>query len=336
MSKGLSRTLCIISIMIAAACLTGCSNKKTDEKRKVSVVTTIFPEYDWTRQIVGNCENVDVKLLMKNGVDLHNFTPTADDIIRISTCDILIYVGGESDGWIQDALRNKKNKDLVEINLMKVLGDTVKEEEIVEGMEDEHHHEHGHEEDEHEDEHEHEHEDCEIEYDEHVWLSLRNAEKVCERIALELGRLAPENSETFNENLASYKNQLKDLDAEFASACKNIPSSTMIFCDRFPFRYFTEDYGINYFAAFTGCSAESEASFETIAFLAKKIDGLNAPKVYVLEKSDGKIAKTVISNTKAKNAAIVALDSMQSTNTDDIKNGKTYISTMKKNLECLR
>ena len=110
----------------------------------------------------------------------------------------------------------------------------------------------------------------------------------------------------------------------------------MIFCDRFPFRYFTEDYGINYFAAFTGCSAESEASFETIAFLAKKIDGLNAPKVYVLEKSDGKIAKTVISNTKGKNAAIVALDSMQSTNTDDIKNGKTYISTMKKNLECLR
>ena len=301
-----------------------CSKKEPSGGKKdgISIVATIFPEYDWVRQICGSNEKINLSLLMKNGVDMHSFTPTTKDMINLSTCDILIYVGGESDAWIQSALKNKTNKNLVEINLMEILGDGIKEEELVEGMEAE--------------------EECEeeeveeTEYDEHVWLSVKNAKTLCKKITAEICRLLPEDSESFEKNLSAYIKQLDELDGEFKTACDSLDSKTLIFCDRFPFRYFTDDYNLDYYAAFLGCSAESEASFKTIAFLGKKVDELAAKKVFVLEKSDQKIARTVIANSKAKDAKIIVMDSMQSATDSDIKNGKTYISTMKKNLESLR
>ena len=165
---------------------------------------------------------------------------------------------------------------------------------------------------------------------------MKNAKLFCEKIECELEKKLPEHSGTFRANLSQYKTQLENLDKEFEDACKNIPNGTMIFCDRFPFRYFTEDYNLNYYAAFLGCSAESEASFKTVAFLAEKIDELGAPEIFVLEKSDQKIAKTVMANATNKNVKIIALDSLQSTDDGDIRNGKTYISAMKNNLEKLR
>lgn len=320
MEKRFAKPLSALAAVLILAGIFSCKKNNSASERKLNIVTTIFPAYDWTRQIAGDSADTNISLLMKNGVDLHSFTPTTQDIIQISGCDILIYVGGESDKWIQDALKNKTNKNMVEINLMENLGSMAKEEETVEGMETD---ESGDGED-------------EIEYDEHVWLSVKNAELFCEKIESELSRMLPEHSETFRANLLQYKAQLENLDKEFEDACKNIPNGTMIFCDRFPFRYFTEDYNLKYYAAFLGCSAESEASFKTVAFLAKKIDELGAPEIFVLEKSDQKIAKTVIANTANKNMKIIALDSLQSTNADDIKNGKTYISAMKNNLEKLR
>lgn len=320
MEKRFAKPLSALAAVLILAGIFSCKKNNSASEKKLNIVTTIFPAYDWTRQIVGDSADTNISLLMKNGVDLHSFSPTTQDIIQISGCDILIYVGGESDKWIQDALKNMTNKNMVEINLMESLGSMAKEEETVEGMETD----------------ESGDEDDEIEYDEHVWLSVKNAKLFCEKIESELSRMLPEHSETFRANLLQYKAQLENLDKEFEDACKNIPNGTMIFCDRFPFRYFTEDYNLKYYAAFLGCSAESEASFKTVAFLAKKIDELGVPEIFVLEKSDQKIAKTVIANTANKNMKIIALDSLQSTDAGDIKNGKTYISAMKNNLEKLR
>ena len=154
------------------------ANESTGDD-KIEIVTTIFPEYDWVKAVLGdNPANAEVTMLLDNGVDLHSYQPTADDIIKISTCDMFVYVGGESDEWVEDVLASAENKDMKVINLMDILSDLVKEEEVVEGMESEHHHD-----DEDEDEHEHEdadhdedeHEEEEVEYDEHVWLSIKDA-----------------------------------------------------------------------------------------------------------------------------------------------------------------
>ena len=320
MEKKFAKPLSALAAVLILAGIFSCKKNNSASEKKLNIVATVFPAYDWTRQIAGDTADINISLLMKNGVDLHSFSPTAQNIIQISECDILIYVGGESDRWIQDALKNKTNKNRTEINLMEILGSSAKEEEVVEGMET----------DEGGDDEE------EPEYDEHVWLSVKNAKLFCEKIECELSRMLPEHSETFRANLSQYKTQLENLDKEFEDACKNIPNGTMIFCDRFPFRYFTEDYNLNYYAAFLGCSAESEASFKTVAFLAEKIDELGAPEIFVLEKSDQKIAKTVMANATNKNVKIIALDSLQSTDDGDIRNGKTYISAMKNNLEKLR
>lgn len=295
-------------------------NNKTE---KVKIVTTIFPEYDWVRQIAGDkVSDMDITMLLDNGVDMHSYQPAADDIMKISDCDLFIYVGGESDEWVNDALKEAVNKDMQVIDLLDVLGEQVKIEELVEGMQDA----------EHEEEEEHE----EKEYDEHVWLSLKNAETLCDAIAEALGNADPDNKAVYDTNKAAYIDQLVSLDNQYREVVDQASMKTLLFGDRFPFRYMVDDYGLSYYAAFAGCSAESEASFETISFLAKKIDELGLKYVMTIEKSDQKIAKTIIENTQNKDQSILTLDSMQSTTSADVANGMTYLSIMEGNLNILK
>lgn len=292
---------------------------------KIKVVATIFPEYDWVREVAKDkLSNIDLTLLLDNGVDLHSYQPTAEDIKKISECDLFIYVGGESDRWVEGALKEAVNKNMVVVNLMETLGEAVKEEEVIEGMQEE---EHPH------DEEEHDHED--MEYDEHVWLSLRHAQIFTSTIAESLGKLDKENATVYEANAKAYNEKLAALDVEYANVIDASSNKSILFGDRFPFRYLIDDYGMTYYAAFVGCSAETEASFATVRFLAEKVDekGLN---VFTIENSDQKIAKTIIENTKNKDVKILTLDSLQATTLEDVGKGTTYLKVMETNLEQLK
>lgn len=318
----------ILLLSILAVCmLSACgSSEKTSEKadtledsEKLSIVTTIFPEYDWVRQIVGDTDSAEITMLLDNGVDLHSYQPAAEDIVKISSCDLFLYVGGESDGWVENALAEASNPDRKVLNILDVLGDRVKEEEMAEGMETEE-----------------EEENDAPEYDEHVWLSLKNAQVLCSTIADTLSEIDPEHAETYRANAAAYREKLSSLDTDYADAVETGEQNTLLFGDRFPFRYLADDYGLNYYAAFAGCSAESEASFETIVFLANKVEELGLCCVMQLEGSDGKIAQTIIDTAESKDLKILTMDSMQSTTSNDVQNGASYLSIMEKNLEVLK
>ena len=299
-------------------------------ERELSIVTTIFPEYDWVMEILGeNAPNVQVTMLLDNGVDLHSYQPNVKDMVTLSTCDLFLYVGGESDSWVDDALAGATNKNMIVINLLEVLGENAKEELLVEGMEHSHEEEEHHEEAHAEEDHEHE-----AELDEHVWLSLRNASLFCQAIRDALITLDPENEELYRANTEDYLEELSRLDDAFAAAVAEESQDTLLFGDRFPFRYLTDDYGLQYYAAFSGCSAETEASFETVIFLANKLDELGLHTVMTLEGSDGKLAQTIISTAKA-DADILCLDSMQSTTKKDVQEGAKYLAIMEKNLDVL-
>ena len=318
--KKLISVLCVM--VLAVSMLTGCGTDASKDNGKISIVTTIFPEYDWVREITKGNENVEITMLLDKGVDLHSFQPTADDIVKVSSCDMFIYVGGESDEWVEDALKGATNKDMVVINLLDVLGDSVKEEELVEGMEGE------------EEEEESEEEEG-PEYDEHVWLSLKNAEVLCQYISDELCKIDPDNKETYETNVKAYIAQLDTLDKEYEAAISNASVKTVLFGDRFPFRYLVDDYGLDYYAAFVGCSAESEASFETIKFLADKTDELGLNAILQIESADGKIAQTIKDTTKTKSQQILTMDSMQSVTAKDVSAGATYLGIMQENLSVL-
>ncbi len=292
----------------------------------IAIVTTIFPEYDWVNVILGeNAANAEVTMLLDNGVDLHSYQPTAEDIMKIATCDLFIYVGGESDEWVEDALAEATNKDMQVINLLEVLGENVKEEEVVEGMEAEEEHEEADSE-----------EEEEVEYDEHVWLSLKNAQVLCTAIEESLEVIDSANSDLYKANFEAYIAQLSDLDAQYQAAVDSSEVGTLLFGDRFPFRYLVDDYGLSYYAAFVGCSAETEASFETITFLAQKVDELSLGTVLTIESSDQKIAQTIVENTQSKDQQILTMDSMQSTTSKDVASGTTYLSVMESNLSVLK
>lgn len=326
-------TALLLALFMLVGALAGCGKQNdTNQTDKLSIVTTIFPEYDWVREILGEkADNAEITMLLDNGVDLHSYQPTADDIVKISDCDLFIYVGGESDEWVEDALRNAANGNMKVINLLEVLGDSVKTEEIVEGMqEEEHEHEDAHA---HDDAEEHEHEE---EADEHVWLSLKNAKMLVRVISKALQELDPDNKDIYAANADAYVKKLSALDAEYQAAVDAASNKTILFGDRFPFRYLVDDYGLRYYAAFVGCSAETEAGFETISFLAKRVDEWKLPCVLTIEGAQHKIAETVVRNTTAKNQRVLTMDSMQSTTSKDVKNGTTYLSVMEKNLSVLK
>lgn len=300
------------ALLIILSSFSACSEEK-EKTGKLSVIATIFPEYDYVRQILGEREDVaDLTLLLDNGVDLHSFKPSAADIVKISECDLFIYVGGESDEWAEDVLKTAKNKNMKVLNLTEILGSGAKIEETVEGMEKE--------------------EEGEEEIDEHVWLSLKNSKLFVEKIRDAIITLDESGKEVYTKNAADFINKLEKLDGEYENAVKNANKKTLLFADRFPFRYLADDYGLSYYAAFSGCSAESEASFETVAFLSKKVDELSLSYVLTTESSDGKIAETVISSSASKNAEILKMNSMQST----FQDSASYLSIMEENLEILK
>ena len=298
-------------------------------EKKITVAAAIFPEYDWAREILaGEPGRVDLKLIVRNGADLHSYQPSAKDIMDISSCDVLIYTGGESSRWVDDLLRSDVNPDMKVVNLLEALGDAAKEEEIVEGMQEESG-EAGQENGDHED-------TGGPEYDEHVWLSVKNAKILCGAIKDALKTAEPECADLFEENCRAYTAKMDELDARYEEAVRSGHMDTLLFGDRFPFRYLTEDYGINYYAAFSGCSAETEASFETVAFLAGKMDELGLQHVMTIEGSDGRIADTIIKNTKEKNQTILTLNSLQSVTEEEMEGGLSWLSVMEENLDVLR
>ena len=320
----------LLVVLLLMSCFTACGSDvpATTSQSDFSVVTTIFPEYDWARNIIGDTD-ADLTMLINSGVDLHSFQPTADDIVKISNCDVFIYTGGESDEWVEDALKEAVNKDMVVVNLLDALGDRAAEEEAVEGMQSEDEHEHeGEEADEHEEEG--------PEYDEHIWLSLKNATILCKAIEEALAKANPDNAENYAANLEAYVSQLEGLDAKYQETVDSAKVKTLLFGDRFPFRYLVDDYGLKYYAAFLGCSAESEASFETIAFLAGKVDELGLKTVMTLEGTDHSIADTIIQTSKKQSAKIQSMDSMQSITAEDVDGGASYLAIMEKNLEVLK
>ena len=318
--------------------IVGCGTKKEDNK--LNVISTIFPYYDITSQIIGKEDNINLELLIDNGADLHSYQATTDDIIAINNADIIVLNGGPSDQWILDAIKDSNNKDLIIINAMEELSDNVLAEEHVEGMQ-EHKHDHEHEEESHEHEHEEESHEHEHEHessnhnDEHLWLSIKNMKVITKSISKALVKADKDNKSSYEKNTTGYTNELNKLDNNLEKVVNNAKHDSILVGDRFPFRYLVEDYNINYYAAFPGCSGETEASFETIVFLSKKIDELNLDYVLSIDGSDGSIAETIIENTETKSQNVKVLNSMQSLGKKDI-NKKSYISIMEQNINVIK
>ena len=340
-----------LSILVAIMMVLGCAKKEStgsseaesgssvtesssvaesnsEETKKLSIVTTIFPAYDWVKQVVGDNKNVEISFLIDKGVDLHSYQASAADIAKITDSDLFVYVGGESDDWAEDII--KENPNLKYINMVDSIGEAALAEELVEGMQDEE--EHDNESEEHANE-EGEHEEGEEEIDEHVWLSIKNAETIVSAIEAKLAEIDPDNKAEYEKNANDYLAKLDELDKEYKDTLSSIQNKTIIVGDRFPFRYLVNEYGIKYYAAFKGCDAGSEASFETVKFLANKMDELNMSDIFIIDGSKGDLAKTIVDNTKDKNANVLVLDSMQSTKSSD---NASYLDIMKKNLEVLK
>lgn len=386
-----------------------------DQSSKIKITTTIFPVYDWTMNILGDkAKNSEVTMLLDNGIDLHSYTPTADDIVEIGNSDVFIYIGGHSDAWVEDVIKSSANKDLVAINLVELMGDEIKREKVVEGMDAHNHSDHKHEHDadcdgkdcdheshkhdyadgnhdshEHESEgfahnthkhehdghdheaykkedydpdahkhehddhahdaHKHAHDDCNKDdhsdcdhahdhahahTDEHVWLSLKSAEILVNKIAKALYEV--DNNEDYLINATEYAQKIATLDASYQEAIEDLPIKTLLFGDRFPFRYLADDYGLDYYAAFTGCSAETEASFETIVFLSKKVDELDLNYVMKTQNASHKIAETVVNSVNKKGVKVLVLNSLESNTNKDLEIGVSYLSVMEENLKVLK
>lgn len=311
--------ICILSLILLIVSLTACgtntakneqSSEKVNSTASLSIVTTIFPIYDWVKNITGSDSNLIY--LDESGIDLHSFEPTANDIITLSKADVFVCIGGSSDEWVDAAVKSSGNENLTVIKLIEITGGLV--EKTVEGMQKE----------------DAEHDTSE--YDEHIWLSLKNAQTAVKAIAETLGELDGTNKAQYLTNADSYNSKLLSLDEKYSRTVEASEKNTLLFADRFPFRYLTEDYGIEYYAAFPGCSAESEASFETITFLIEKTQELELDYIIILESSDGKLAQTISSETGAE---ILTLNSCQSVTNTNIENGSSYISVMEENLAIL-
>ncbi len=307
----------VLAVLVCVGGLAGCrAEPDARPSGKLRVVATIFPVYDWLREIVGDDPRIELTLLLHDGVDMHSYQPTAQDILTIGTSHLFVYVGGESDQWVRDCLTSTPDPHREEVSLLEALGAGVKTEELVEGMEAEE-------------------EEEEPEADEHVWLSLRNAAVLTNVLADRLARLDPELAGEFQTNAQAYRDRLTDLDSRYQEAVDAAPRKVLLFGDRFPFRYLTDDYGLTYYAAFAGCSAETEASFETVIFLAGKADELGLTAICQIETSDGAIARTIRDATQTKDQEILTLDSLQSVTDQERNAGATYLGVMEQNLAVL-
>ncbi len=307
-----------IVLILIISTMTACSKNNADliEKEssqesgdKLKIVTTIFPQYDFARQITK--DKAEITMLLAPGVESHSYEPTPQDIIKIQKSDAFIYVGGESDEWVKEILNSMDTSKMAVINLMDCV-EPVKEE-IVEGMEEE-----GVE---------------EIEYDEHIWTSPRNAVLITNKIAEELSRIDSKNAEEYKKNAADYVKELQKLDKDFQSIVDNGKRKTIAFGDRFPFRYFADAYGLSYTAAFPGCSTDTEPSAATIAYIIDKVKNEKLPVIYYIEFSNQKVADSISEATGAK---ALLLHSCHNVSREELDKGVTYLDLMKKNAENLK
>lgn len=311
----IKRILCVMmTVMLITVCFCSCSSTENTDKKsgKLSIVTTIFPPYDFARQVAG--DKAELTMLLKPGTESHNYDPTPQDIIKIQNADVFIYVGGESDKWVEDMLASASKKPKKIIVMMDCVDKL--EEEIVEGMQAE----------------EEEHGD-EVEYDEHVWTSPKNAIKISKKICEELKVLDKDNEEFYEKNTNEYSKQLSSLSNDFDNITKNGKRNTMIFGDRFPFKYFADEYHLKYYAAFPGCSSETEPSAATVAFLIDKVKEEKIPVVFTIEFSSGKIADTICESTGAKK---LMMHSCHNITQEQFESGITYIELMRNNETVLK
>ncbi|GHV95434.1 high-affinity zinc uptake system binding-protein ZnuA [Spirochaetia bacterium] len=292
--------------------IAGCTQKKNavtqSRDGKITVTATIFPPYDFVRAVAK--DKVHLSMLLPPAQESHSFEPTPKDIITIQNSDIFIYVGGESDEWVNRILESMDTRNMTIIALMDTVD--VVEEEVVEGMEGE---------------------EEENAYDEHVWTSPKNVVHIVRSIADALCNADNANAEFYRRNADDYISQLEKMDAEFQSVVDNAKRNTMVFGDRFPFRYFADRYGLIYFAAFPGCSTETEPSAGTVAFLINKIKAEKIPVVFHIELGNERMADTIAEETGAEKLLLHACHNISK---KDFENGSTYIDLMRQNVENLR
>lgn len=308
----LKRILCLcVSAVLAICCFCGCSEQPADDDNKLEIVTTIFPAYDFARQIFGDTANVT--LLLKPGMESHSYDPSARDIVRIEKCDLFIYNGGESDAWVENILKSTSN-----VNTLRMMGAVeVFAEEFTEGME-----------------HGHDHDDAEPdEYDEHIWTSPKNAAKIVENIKSAAVKLAPENEVIYESAAQDYIGKINTLDSEFRKLLEG-EGRYFVFGDRFPLLYFFREYGLNYYAAFPGCGSETEPSARTIAFLGEQLDSSDTvPAVFYIELSNHKLADNLAAD---KGLSAYEFHTCHNITADDFAAGESYVSLMERNFDMLK
>lgn len=312
----MKRLLSIVLAVVLSLSVCACSKQKR-QNEKLTIVTTVFAVYDFAREIGGDC--IDAKLLLKPGAEAHSYEPTPQDIVSISESDVFIYVGGENDEWVEEILESVDTDGITCLKLMDCIDKKYAEEEV-EGMEV---HEH------HEEEHEEEHE----EWDEHVWTSPVNAIAISSRMMDVFSRLDSKNAAVYKDNFNEYSEKLSHLDTQIREVISGSKRKEIIFGDRFPLRYFVEEYGLSYYAAFPGCASNNEASAATIAFLVDKVREDEIPVVFKIELTNENMAKTI---AEENNAKILTFYSMHNISKDDYDNGESYYSLMNKNLESLK
>lgn len=332
-------TALLLALVILAGTFTGCSVKEqAPDDGRMKVVTTIFPPYDFARAISGNGELAHVRMLLKPGEEIHSYEPTPLDIKEIQNCDLFIYVGAENDVWVDRILDNMGDHRPQTLKLVEIT-DTVAEE-LVEGMMEERGHDH-----EAEEAHEHESEESEHinggdssheeheEADEHVWTSPVKAAEITEAIAQKMAEIDPENAKAYLANAKAYEEQILEVDRQFEEIVQSAERKTIVFGDRFPVRYFAERYGLDYYAAFPGCSSESEPSASTLAFLIDKVREEKIPVVFSIEFSNGNIARAICESTGAVRRTFY---SCHNVTREQMESGATYVSLMTGNLEVIR
>ena len=308
----------ILPLLLALMLLTGCTPPADTDQ--LTIITTAFPAFDFARQIAG--DTAQIRMLLSPGAEAHSYEPTPKDMIDIQNCDLFIYAGGENEAWVTDMLSSLEIDEDKVIAMLDVV--TPLCEETVEGMESDHHH--------HDEACEHHHQDTEG-YDEHVWTSPKNAALITKAIADKLCHLDTANAALYSSRCEDYTAQLAELDESFRAAISMAKRRTLVFADRFPVRYFTEEYGLEYFAAFPGCSADTEPSAATIAFLIDKVKEQDIPVVFSIELSNGRLAAAVAEATGAK---VLTFTSCHNLTKEEFDSGATYISLMKNNLANLQ
>ena len=302
------RLFCVfLAFLLLTFPLCGCGGEREDAR--VKIVCTVFPFYDWARNVVGSVDGVEILWLADNGSDLHSFQPSASDIIEIASADLVVYTGGVSDGWIADALKNGKGDGGLALSVAD--GIVLRPVSAESGHSEEDGHSH--------------------EVDEHLWLSLNNALAAVEEIAERLCRLDPDYAETYRSNAEAYAEQLRSLDRSFAESLAGETSLRLLFADRFPFVYLTEDYGIEYRAAFSGCTTDVDADFSTVIGLAEIADQWGLRYIMVTESADTSLAESVIRTTESKDQTVLRLESMQAVRREQAERGMTYLSAMEEN-----